>query len=141
MAKGYKVKLGFELYFAFCTQIFWFRLNFAESKTLVSIFKTQVTESSRQGEFHPKPLTGRVEYWRTHSMSHVSSTRHVKRSMRFSRTTLSYSLHLKAYGNRGLKDTFKLVQLYSHCINLTAYTAKSYSIASSQTLFASLRAS
>ncbi len=42
--KGYKVKLGFELYFAFCTQIFWFRLNFAESETLVSIFKTQVRD-------------------------------------------------------------------------------------------------
>ena len=73
---------------------------------------------SRPGEFHPEPLTGRVEDWcaglgrSLYSLflalsfasvtlsrpCHVSSPRHVERSVRISRTALSCLLCLKGYG-------------------------------------------
>jgi hypothetical protein len=73
--------------------------------------------ASRPEELPLRPLTGRVEHWRVDlgryydhcylalssasvSISrpcHVSSTRHVERSGRFSRTALSCMLHVKGY--------------------------------------------
>ena len=66
---------------------------------------------------------GRVEDWRAHgrvrwvpqgfrpgpqsgSHSHVSSPRHVKRSMRISRTTLSCPLHIKGYVTYRVRAAF-----------------------------------
>src|SRR5215467_3404984 len=79
---------------------------------------------SRPREFHPEPLTGRVEDWRAglgrslfspflalsfasvtlSRPCHVSSPRHVERSVRISRTALSCLLHLKGYGTYLLGD-------------------------------------
>jgi hypothetical protein len=72
--------------------------------------------------FH-SPLIGRVEDWRAHgrvrwlvlgfrlgpqsgSHGHVSSPRHVKPGMRFSRTGLSCPLHAKGYGTYQVGDAF-----------------------------------
>src|SRR5712691_10758925 len=85
---------------------------------------------SRPGEFHPEPLTGRVEDWRAglgrslYSLflalsfasvtlsrpCHVSSPRHVERSVRISRTALSCLLHLKGYGTYRAGATFGISQ-------------------------------
>src|SRR5262252_2200003 len=74
--------------------------------------------TSRPREFHPRALPGRVEDWcaglgrSLYSLflalsfasvtlsrpCHVSSPRHVERSVRISRTALSCLLRLKGYG-------------------------------------------
>src|SRR6267143_217092 len=85
---------------------------------------------SRPGEFHPEPLTGRVEDWRAglgrslYSLflalsfasvtlsrpCHVSSPRHVERSVRISRTALSCLRHLGGYGTYRSGATFGISQ-------------------------------
>src|SRR6266446_8796328 len=85
---------------------------------------------SRPGEFHPEPLSGRVEDWRAglgrslYSLflalsfasvtlsrpCQVSSPRHVERSVRISRTALSCLLHLKGYGTYRAGATFGISQ-------------------------------
>jgi hypothetical protein len=89
----------------------------------------RVVRPSRPEELHLQPLTGRVENWRaglgrclcsqflalsyasaTISLPcHVSNSRHVKRSVRFSRTALSFCLHSKGY------DAYRLAALSSLC--------------------------
>src|SRR6266446_5044178 len=89
-----------------------------------------ISRPSRPGEFHPEPLTGRVEDWRAglgrslYSLflalsfasvtlsrpCHVSSPRHVERSVRISRTALSCLLHLKGYGTYRAGATFGISQ-------------------------------
>ena len=83
---------------------------------------------SRPGEFHPEPLTGRVEDWRAglgrslcsllsrpfvcecHTISSVPRFQppDVERSVRISRTALSCLLHLKGYGTYRAGATFGL---------------------------------
>src|SRR5713226_6254654 len=102
---------------------------------------------SRPREFHPEPLTGRVEDWRAglgrslYSLflalsfasvtlsrpCHVSSPRHVERSVRISRTALSCLLHLKGYGTYRAGATFgfcsgslALASLNRACRNLVS---------------------
>src|SRR5258706_16014173 len=85
---------------------------------------------SRPRESHPEPLTGRVEDWRAglgrslYSLflalsfasvtlsrpCHVSSPRHVERSVRISRTALSCLLHLNGYGTYPAGATFGISQ-------------------------------
>jgi hypothetical protein len=82
--------------------------------------------SSSPEDFHPRPLSGRVEDWRAglgrslcslflalsfasvtlSRPCHVSSPRHVERSVRISRTALSCLLHLKGYGTYRAGATF-----------------------------------
>lgn len=84
-------------------------------------------ESSGAKESHLRALTGRVENWRAglgrclcslflalsyaratiSQPCHVSNSRLVKRSVRFSRTTLSFCLHSKGY------DAYRLTALSS----------------------------
>ena len=83
---------------------------------------------SRAGEFHPEPLTGRVEDWRAglgRSLGSLLSRPfvcecpsistaprlhplHVERSLRIARTTLPPLLHAKAYGTYPAGATFSI---------------------------------
>src|SRR3954447_17433163 len=70
-----------------------------------------VPQPSRPGEFHPEPLTGRVEDWRaglaeTSRPCHVSSPLHVARNVRISRIARPHSLRAKAYGTYPAGATF-----------------------------------
>jgi hypothetical protein len=101
---------------------------FSEFISLPTLVAPEVWPS-RPVELHHQPLTGRVENWRaglgrclcsqflalsyasaTISLPcHVSNSRHVKRSVRFSRTALSFCLHSKGY------DAYRLAALSSLC--------------------------
>ena len=95
------------------------------SHHLLSFLSLQHT-ASRPPELHRQPLSGRVEAWRAglgrslfspflalsfasvtlSRPCHVSSPRHVERSVRISRTALSCLLHLKGYGTYRAGATF-----------------------------------
>ena len=66
---------------------------------------------SRPAESHRRALAGRVEDWRAGFRPmpcHVSSPRHVERSVRISRTALPHLLHVETYGTYPAGATFSL---------------------------------
>src|SRR6516162_673667 len=66
---------------------------------------------SRPAESHRRALAGRVEDWRAGFRPmpcHVSSPRHVERSVRISRTALPHLLHGEAYWTYPAGATFGL---------------------------------
>ena len=66
---------------------------------------------SRPAESHRRALAGRVEDWRAGFRPmpcHVSSPRHVERSVRISRTALPHLLHVEAYWTYPAGATFGL---------------------------------
>src|SRR5467141_4931217 len=105
---------------------------------------------SRPGEIHPESLTGRVEDWRAGFLAlsfasvtlsrpcHVSSPRHVERSVRISRTALSCLLHLKGYGPIVLGRLSALAsEPCSRCTAAEIRTAIAYSTASKRSPYGS----
>jgi len=87
---------------------------------------THLDDRGRKGPLRASPPSGRVENWRVYlrwrvsnpalsiagwvhisTLDHVSSSRHVNHSIRFSRTVLTCLLRLKVYGSYQLEGLFR----------------------------------